>query len=176
MENAPTTLLFFTSSFRMVQFYNHRSRYVNLVKTSDGFVKDMLNSNDTIVSSLLNTSSRYMKNLTCLFWMSALITGNMMCISTLVFVFFTEPAENKLILHSWFPFNNSHYWLAYGLQYYIMNVGMLIVRIPFEIRIFMFQKFQMKKTLNILFYHKRFHVGTHSLYLLWLSSLQNLKF
>jgi hypothetical protein len=132
MENAPTTLLFFTTSFRMIQFYNHRSRYVNLVKTSDNFVKDMLNSNDSIVSSLLNMSIRYMKNLTCLFWTSALITGNMMCISTAAFVLFSDSAEYKLILHSWFPFNDSHYWLAYAIQYYIMNVGMLIVRISFE--------------------------------------------
>lgn len=127
MENAPTTLLFFTTSFRMVQFYLNRSRYVNLVKEADDFVDEMLESNDEIILKVLKNSSRYMKKLTILFWTSALFTGNMMCISSAILAMFSK--SDNLILHSWFPysFDVTHYWKSYGFQYYIMNVGMLIV-------------------------------------------------
>jgi hypothetical protein len=130
MENASTTLLFLTTSFRMIQFNRHRARYVNLVTTSDDFVQEILNSNDEIMLNILSESAWYMKHLTILFWTSALITGNMMCISTAVFAIYSDSTHNNLILHSWFPFNDSlskNYWVAYGIQYYIMNAGMLIV-------------------------------------------------
>lgn len=122
-ENASTTLLFLTTSFRMVDFMIRRNRFVDLVQNADNLYHEMLQLDLAFSNDILKSSIGYIKTLTLLFWTSALITGNMMCISTAV-----ASENHNLILNSWFPFDSiEHYWLAYGVQLYIMYVGMLIV-------------------------------------------------
>lgn len=128
-ENASTTLLFLTTSFRMVDFMLRRGRYLDLVEKVDDLYHKMLQMDLDYSKAILKLNVRYVKTLTLLFWTSALITGNMMCISTAFTSLTTEAYEKRnLILNSWFPFDYcKYYWIAYGIQLYIMYVGMLIV-------------------------------------------------
>lgn len=114
----------------MVHFMTCRIRFVNLVQKADEMYRDMAKLNFNISNKILSSTTRYVKILTALFWTSALITGNMMCISAAIKLLTLESAteNHHLILNSWFPFNHiEHYWIAYGIQLFIMNVGMLIV-------------------------------------------------
>lgn len=128
-RNAATTLLFVTTSFRMINFYWNRMRYVNMVKVVDGGLSELMRSNDAVVTSILSTSIKNKRNLTASFWIIALITGNLMCVNTAVQALFIEHNDaRRLILSSWFPFDSrNHFWLCYVIQYFIMNIGMVIV-------------------------------------------------
>lgn len=131
-KNAATTLLFATTSFRMISFYWNRMRFVNLVKAVDEGLEVLIESADETTRKIIANSVSYMRNLTAVFWVSALITANMMCINSVMQSFFYEPDKVSYpptILRSWFPFEDysRHFWLIYAIQYYIMNVGMLIV-------------------------------------------------
>jgi gustatory receptor len=56
-----------------------------------------------------------------------------MCIYSAVKRFFGQAEDDTeatpLIVRSWFPFeeNQSNFWLSYFIQYFAMNIGMLIV-------------------------------------------------
>ena len=92
---------------------------------------------------ILNRKIRYTQILTILFWTSALITGNLMCINSFVHSFMYEPkftfdpsknvstriANEPHILRSWFPVADQwkYYYFKYSVQFYIMWVGMIIV-------------------------------------------------
>lgn len=81
-ENAPTTLLFTTTSFRMLNFYRNRTRYVNLTKEMSKNVCNLQKYGDQKTKQIISDSVKYMRRLTILFWISALITGNLMCIKS----------------------------------------------------------------------------------------------
>lgn len=83
-ENASTTLLFTTTSFRMFNFYWNRARYVNLIKTLHENITNLQKYGDRKVKQIINENVKYMRNLTTVFWIFALITGNMMCIKAAV--------------------------------------------------------------------------------------------
>ncbi len=83
-ENASTTLLFTTTSFRMMNFYWNRIRYVNLIKTLHENVTNLQKYGDQKAKQIINESVKYMRKLTTAFWISALITGNMMCVKSAV--------------------------------------------------------------------------------------------
>ena len=104
---------------------------MNIVKAVDDGLQILIQSADESTRKIIASSVTYMRNLTAVFWISALITANMMCINSAVQSFFYEPDKTSYpptILRSWFPFENysNHFWLIYIVQYYIMNVGMLI--------------------------------------------------
>ncbi|CRL07291.1 CLUMA_CG020270, isoform A [Clunio marinus] len=125
-KNAATTLLFATTSFRMINFYKNRQRYLAIIKYVDSEIKKMLSIEDNHEKEIIHSSIKYMRNLTACFWIIALITGNLMCVNAAVQAFLhTSDKSPPLILRNWFPFNN--FWLSYFIQYYIMNIGMLIV-------------------------------------------------
>lgn len=81
-ENAPTTLLFTTTSFRMLNFYWNRTRYVNLTKAMTENITNVQKFGDEKIKQIVSGSVKYMWRLTILFWISALVTGNMMCIKS----------------------------------------------------------------------------------------------
>lgn len=81
-DNAPTTLLFTTTSFRMLNFYRHRIRYVKLTKDMSENICILQKYGDQKTKQIINDSVKYMRRLTVLFWISALITGNLMCIKS----------------------------------------------------------------------------------------------
>jgi hypothetical protein len=83
-ENASTTLLFTTTSFRMLNFYWNRTRYVNLIKALHENVTNLQKYGDRKVKQIIIESVKYMQVLTTVFWISALITGNMMCIKSAI--------------------------------------------------------------------------------------------
>lgn len=128
-RNAATTLLFVTTSFRMINFYWNRMRYVNMVKLVDGGLSELMRLDDAVVASIKSSSIKYERNLTASFWIIALITGNLMCANTAVQALLIESnGTRRLILSSWFPFDSqNHFWLCYAIQYFIMNIGMVIV-------------------------------------------------
>jgi gustatory receptor len=130
-KNAATTMLFATTTFRMINFYWNRMRFVNIVKAFDEGLRSLVESADESTKRVIDGSIRYMRNLTAAFWISALITANMMCInSTVQWFYFKQDsgAYPPTILRSWFPFDYiRNFWVIYGVQYYIMDVGMLIV-------------------------------------------------
>lgn len=131
-KNAATTLLFATTSFRMINFYWNRLRYVNIIKEVDGGLTEAMKSDDVNAKKVIASSVAYMRNLTASFWISALITGNLMCINSAVQSLYYQPDASSYppsILRSWFPFDDywNRFWVIYAIQYYIMNVGMLIV-------------------------------------------------
>lgn len=107
-------------------------RYVNVVKTVDDGLQEMMKNEDGNVRRIIFSCVKYMRNLTTSFWIIALITGNLMCVHSAVvaikYHFFEAESPPNLILLSWFPFAScNHFWLSYAIQYYIMNIGMLIV-------------------------------------------------
>lgn len=126
-KNAATTLLFATTSFRMINFYWNRLRYVNVVISVDEGMRQMIESTSEIVGKISATAIRKQRLLTACFWIIALITGNLMCVHSLVVaVFFTSEGEKPPpILPSWSPCSN--FWVIYATQYFVMNLGMLIV-------------------------------------------------
>lgn len=126
-KNAATTLLFATTSFRMINFYWNRLRYVNVVTLVDEGMRQMIESSSEIVGKISATAIRKQQLLTACFWIIALITGNLMCLHTLVVaVFFTSNGSTPPpILPSWSPCSN--FWVIYAIQYFVMNLGMLIV-------------------------------------------------
>jgi odorant receptor len=131
-KNAATTVLFATTSFRMVNFYCNRMRFVIIIKEVDEGLRSLMASADESGKKVIDLSVRYMRKLTGAFWISALITANMMCINSAVqwLCFESEPSSYPpSILRSWFPFEDyrKHFWVIYAVQYYIMNIGMLIV-------------------------------------------------
>ena len=81
-ENATTTLLFTTTSFLMLNFYWNRTRYVNLTKEMSINVCKLQKYGDLKTKQIISDSVKYMRRLTILFWISALITGNLMCIKS----------------------------------------------------------------------------------------------
>lgn len=83
-ENASTTLLFTTTSFRMFNFYWNRTRYVNLIKALHENITNLQKYGDRKVKQIINENVKYMQKLTTVFWIFALITGNMMCIKSAV--------------------------------------------------------------------------------------------
>jgi gustatory receptor len=91
---------------------------------------------------ILKRNIRYMTILTIFFWLSALITGNLMCINSFIQSFIYEPKftfDESLnatvaasiephILRSWFPVDKwTYFYVLYAVQFYIMWVGMVIV-------------------------------------------------
>lgn len=125
-KNAATTLLFATTSFRMINFYWHRLRYVNVVVLVDDGMREMIESASEIAVKISSTAIRKHRLLAAGFWIICLITGNLMCVHSLVVaLFFTTDGDPPPILPSWSPC--SCFWLIYAVQYYAMNVGMLIV-------------------------------------------------
>lgn len=110
----------------MINFYWHRLRYVNVVIFVDDGMREMIESTSQIVGKILSTAISKQRLLTAGFWIIALITGNLMCVHSLaVALFFTTDGNPPPILPSWYP--GSSFWLIYAIQYYVMNVGMLIV-------------------------------------------------
>ena len=90
-KNASTTLLFTTTTFRMIHFYLHRMRFVNLVKVmNDGVVKIQKYGNK-YSKDILDIKVKYTRNLTIIFWVFALITAMTMCINSFIQSFFYEP-------------------------------------------------------------------------------------
>jgi odorant receptor len=131
-KNAATTLLFVTTSFRMVKFYWNRMRFVNITRSVDDGLRALTESSDGSTKKVVSGSVAYMRKLTVVFWVSALITANSMCINSVVQrLFYSSEVSSHppTILRSWFPFSDyrQHFWVIYAVQYYIMNVGMLIV-------------------------------------------------
>lgn len=133
-ENAATTLLFVTTSFRMVNFYSNRSRYVKVIKFVDDELRQLmsLRVGDEKVKQIVASSVSYQRKLTASFWAIALITGNLMCVNSAVRALLYAPEVGEaapMILQSWFPFSDrsKHFWVAFAVQYYVMNLGMLIV-------------------------------------------------
>ncbi|CAO1437670.1 unnamed protein product [Diamesa tonsa] len=141
-KNASTTLLFTTTTFRMIHFYLHRMRFVNLVKVmNDGVVKIQKYGNK-YSKDMLEMKVKYTRNLTIVFWVFALITAMTMCINSFIQSFYYQPQTvfddikqmnittfPPVILRSWFPFEDQwkHFYWVYFIQYYIMSIGMLIV-------------------------------------------------
>ena len=113
----------------MINFYRYRLRYVNIIKLIEEQLGAMMKTDEDEVAQ----SIKYMKRLTVMFWISALITANMMCLNSAVQALLYQPEEGSappaLILRSWFPFDDywRYFWVMYLVQYYIMNIGMLIV-------------------------------------------------
>jgi 7tm Odorant receptor len=83
-ENAPTTLLFTTTSFRMLNFYWNRMRYVNLIKNLDEIITNLQKYSDRETKQIISKSVTYMRRLTIIFWIFALITANSMCIKSMI--------------------------------------------------------------------------------------------
>lgn len=83
-ENASTTLLFTTTSFRMFNFYWNRTRYVNLIKALHANIENLQKYGDRKVKQIINESVKYTRSLTTAFWISALITGNLMCLKAAI--------------------------------------------------------------------------------------------
>lgn len=105
---------------------------MNIIKEIDEGLKEILEFGDEKAKKIVGSSVDYMRKLTASFWISALITANMMCINSVVQKFISDslhPSYPPTILRSWFPFADywKHFWVIYAVQYYIMNVGMLIV-------------------------------------------------
>jgi hypothetical protein len=81
-KNASTTLLFTTTSFRMINFYCNRTRYVNIVKYVDENLKIALKFGDKNMKRIIFEQMRYMKILTIVFWTFAIVTAQCMCIKS----------------------------------------------------------------------------------------------
>lgn len=60
-ENASTTLLFLTTSFRMVDFMIRRNRFVDLVQKADNLYHEMLQLDLKISNDILKSSVGYIK-------------------------------------------------------------------------------------------------------------------
>lgn len=90
-QNAATTLLFVTTSIRMVNFYWNRMRYVNIINTLHDGLIHMMSSQDEQAKLIIASEMRYMKRLTKAFWICALITGNLMCFHSAIQSFFYSP-------------------------------------------------------------------------------------
>lgn len=116
--NASTTFLFTTTVCRMVNFYWNLTRklcfssiiliiifdktidlfwrgFINIVKLLDAEVQDILKTGTNYAKHILLKNARYAQRLTCFFWICALITGNLMCINSLVQSIFFELADQK---------------------------------------------------------------------------------
>ncbi|XP_070501006.1 odorant receptor 56a-like [Chironomus tepperi] len=139
-KNASTTLLFTTTSFRMINFYWNRTRYVNLIKEVDKNLVNAIKFGDYKIQDIIAKYIKYLKRLTAIFWIIALITANGMCVKSIIEGIYLEyqvaynnfnstDIEAPLILPCWFPFDDywNKFWIIFGIEYYIMNVGMLIV-------------------------------------------------
>lgn len=118
----------------MINFYWNRARYVNIVRTLDTELREVENAGDGEKREIITSSIRYMEKLTASVWIIALITGNLMCVHSAVQALFFHPdnpgqLSPPTILQSWFPFDEhrNHFWLIYAVQYFIMNIGMVIV-------------------------------------------------
>lgn len=90
-KNASTTLLFTTTTFRMIHFYLHRMRFVNLVKVMNNGVVEIQNDGNKYSKEMLMMKAKYTRNLTLTFWVVALITAITMCINSFVQSFSYEP-------------------------------------------------------------------------------------
>lgn len=126
-ENAATTLLFATTSFRMINFYWHQLRYVKLIKAVDRELRVMMERKEEAERKIITSCIEYGRRLTVSFWSIAVFTGSLMCIHSAVQVIYYQPGQGSppSILRSWFPFDHS--WIIYGVQFYVMTIGMLIV-------------------------------------------------
>lgn len=134
-KNATTTLLFATTSFRMINFYWNRMRYINIIKTVDDELRQMEKVHDEEIREIISSSIKYQRKLTASFWIIALITGNLMCVYSAVQSFSCHTGEAlPSILQSWFPFEAScdNFWIIYAIQYYVMNIGMVIIDLCFD--------------------------------------------
>ena len=102
---------------------------MNIIKTVDDEVKEVTTSGNEIVMKIYKKSLKYLQRLTMSFWVMALITGNLMCIQSAIRAIFFENEFAPMILPSWFPWNDypTGFWLIYLVQYFAMNIGMLIV-------------------------------------------------
>lgn len=126
-QNAATTLLFATTAFRMINFYRNRMRYVSIVKTVDAGLRELMTLSDETTKQIIANSIEYKRCLSSIFWFIALTTGNLMCLHSALQA--VRGIEKSLILKSWFPFDGQrdHFWFCYSVQYFVMNIGMLIV-------------------------------------------------
>lgn len=89
-KNASTTLLFTTTSFRMINFYWNRTRYVNLIKEADENLKNAIKFGDKTTRRIADDYTKYLRRLTATFWIIALVTANGMCIKSLIDGIFYE--------------------------------------------------------------------------------------
>ncbi|XP_065077055.1 odorant receptor 56a [Ochlerotatus camptorhynchus] len=136
--NAATTLLFTTTILRILHFYWNRAKFNNAIKTADEGVQHILRFGCGQEKLIFWWNVKYMKQLTAVFWICALVTANTMCVYALVQYHSlesmdrtnsTEPFEPPTILRSWYPTDNimDSFVPIYLIQLYIMYVGQLIV-------------------------------------------------
>lgn len=87
----------------------------------------MMKREEEAERKIITSCITYARRLTVSFWSIAVFTGSLMCINSAVQVNSYEPGQGPppSILRSWFPFDHS--WIIYGIQFYVMNIGMLIV-------------------------------------------------
>jgi hypothetical protein len=62
-----------------------------MVKTVDEKVTEIETLDDLPSKKILNDSARYVKYLTILFWICAMLTANLMCVNSFVQSFLYEP-------------------------------------------------------------------------------------
>jgi odorant receptor len=114
----------------MINFYWNRNRYMNIIRHLDEHLKNLMKCGDGNMKKIIADSCASMRKLTISFWICALITGNSMCLkSAIEALLHSDNGSVPLIVPSYFPFDDlwKHFWTCFCIQYYIMNIGMLIV-------------------------------------------------
>ncbi|XP_053681693.1 odorant receptor 56a [Sabethes cyaneus] len=129
--NASTTLLFSTTIIRLFHFYWNRTRFNDAIRQADEGTQQILQKANTDQRLILADNVKYIKRLTAVFWICALVTANSMCVYSLIQYFGAQSKElaKVTILRSWYPAENAmeHFAAIYCIQLYIMYVGQLIV-------------------------------------------------
>ncbi|XP_055547613.1 odorant receptor 56a-like [Wyeomyia smithii] len=129
--NASTTLLFSTTIIRLFHFYWNRTRFNSVIRRADEGTRQILRQANAEEMLIFTGNVKYIKRLTALFWICALVTANSMCLFTLIQFFSasTKDSDRVTILRSWYPAENGmdHFASVYCIQLYIMYVGQLIV-------------------------------------------------
>nr|AIO10893.1 odorant receptor 125 [Culex quinquefasciatus] len=130
--NAATTLLSTTIILRIFHFYWNRARFNDAIKFADEGVRHILDYGTPAEKAIFWDNVGYMKRLTAVFWICALVTANTMCVYALIeycSVPEAERVEPPMILRSWYPggHEEENFGAIYAVQLYIMYVGQLIV-------------------------------------------------
>jgi hypothetical protein len=101
-KNASTTLLFTTTSFRMINFYWNRTRYVNMIRALDEGLSNAIKYGDRATKAIIVDRVRYMKRLTKVFWVIALVTANGMCIKAAIeaLIYHHQISNNAMVRES----------------------------------------------------------------------------
>lgn len=105
-----------------------------MIEEVDSGISIIMSNHEPEEMKIVKDNINYNKKLTIVFWVCALITGNSMCINTLIQSFSYDPASTEIpnpptILRSWFPFDDNwnNFSIVYLTQFTAMWIGMIIV-------------------------------------------------